>query len=385
MAYQQSIHQLIQSIESSPAFSEMRKRYVESGNRELTISGCTGSLFPVAVSMLYHVRPAHLLVITETPDEAAELYDDLVTLASPEHVYRFEKAKQLSEQNLDAEEHIGQIETLDALSRKSECIVVANASSITAALPKPADVKKDVFSVAVNYEYDFDTLTGLLNELGFEKKPFVEAYGDYSVRGGIVDVFPFTGHNPVRLDFWGDKVESIREFEVLSQRSIKQLEEVRITPNLINGEQERTSLIFDYLLENALIIWNDRAIILNMSGKSGDEISTDIIDKRTAQFRQINHTAIRSSNTESAFKVNGRSQPSFQGSINQLYRDLIEKHREGYELFITADGPEETERIRELIDEVEDDRSNRNGKDTGGQLPINYISETLQRGFVFAE
>lgn len=385
MPYQQSIHQFIQSIESSPAFSEMRKWYVESGNRELTISGCTGSLFPVAVSMLYHARPAHLLVITETPDEATELYDDLVTLASTEHVYRFEKGKHLSDENLDAEEHIGQIETLDALSRKSMCIVVANASSITAALPEPDIVKKDVFSVAVNHEYDFDTLTGLLNELGFEKKQFVEAYGDYSVRGGIVDVFPFTGHNPVRLDFRGDRVESIREFEVLSQRSIKKLEEVRITPNLVNGEQECTNSIFDFLHDSALVIWNDRAIILDRSEKTEGEISTSAIEKRAGQFRCINHTAIRSSSMENAFKVNGRSQPSFQGSINQLYRDLIEKHREGYELFITADGPEETERIRELIDEVEDDKSNGTGNDTGGQLPIHYISETLQRGFVLAE
>jgi transcription-repair coupling factor (superfamily II helicase) len=242
MPFQQSIHQLLSSIESSPSFGRMKNWYTRSGERELTVGGCAGSLFPAAVSMLYNTLPVHMLVVAGTTDEAAELYDDLSALASTEHVYRFEKAKHLSVQTLDAEEHIGQIETLDALMRKSACIVVASAASITTTLPAPDNVKNDVFSISVNQEYDFNTLTGLLDELGFEKKPFVEAYGDYSVRGGIVDVFPFTGHHPVRLDFWGDKVESIREFEVMSQRSIKQLEEVRITPNLVNGEQERYTL-----------------------------------------------------------------------------------------------------------------------------------------------
>ena len=384
MPYQQSIHQLLNFIASSPSLRRMRDWYTRPGEREQTVSGYAGSLFPAAVSMLYNTQPAHMLVVAETTDEAAELFDDLTAMVSSEHVYRFEKGKHLSEQTLDAEEHIGQIETLDALSRKNECIVVASASSIVTALPAPESVKNDVFSISVDQEYDFNTLTELLDELGFEKKPFVEAYGDYSVRGGIVDVFPFTGHHPVRLDFWGDKVESIREFEVMSQRSVKQLEEVRITPNLVNGEQERTHSIFDYLDENALIIWNDRDVILSESEKIGSDVEKQSIETQAARFRQINHTMIRSGSNDSAIIAGARSQPSFQGSINQLYRDLHEKHREGFEIYITADGPEETERIRELIDEIEDD-TGKNGGDENGHLPINYISETLQRGFVLSE
>jgi len=384
MTFQQSIQQLIQSTESSPSFSEIRRWYLKSENRELSISGCAGSLLPVAIGMLYNARPAHMLVIAETASDAAVLYDDMVTLESPEHVYRFEKGKHLSDQNLDAEEHIGQIETLDALSRKSECIIVASAASILTALPEPDTVKKDVFSIGINQEYDFDTLAELLNELGFEKKPFVEAYGDYSIRGGIVDVFPFTGHNPVRLDFMGDTVESIREFEVMSQRSVKQLEEVRITPNLVNGEQERSHSLFDYLQSDALVVWNDRSIIFNQLEKSDLVNNANWLHEQSNRFRQLNNSTLQSGSVETIKKIEARSQPSFQGSINQLYRDLTEKHREGYELYITADGPEETERIRELIDEIEDSTDS-DLNNVPGQLPINYISETLQRGFVLAE
>jgi transcription-repair coupling factor (superfamily II helicase) len=108
------------------------------------------------------------------------------------------------------------------------------------------------------------------------------------------------------------------------------------------------------------------------------------IETQVSRFRQINHTMIRSGSKDSAIITDARSQPSFQGSINQLYRDLHEKHREGFEIYVTADGPDETERIRELIDEIEDD-TGKNGEDKNRQLPINYISETLQRGFVLSE
>ncbi len=384
MSFLKSIHQFIKSLESSPSLAEMKRRYLQSDGRELPVSGYAGSLFPAAISMLYNTQPAHFLVIAETTDEAAELYDDLTTLVSPEHVYRFEKGRHLSDQNLDAEEHIGQIETLDALARKDACIVLASAASIATPLPQPASVKKDVFSVAVNQDYDFETLTGVLNELGFEKKPFVEAYGDYSIRGGIVDVFPFTGHNPVRLDFLGDTVESIREFEVMSQRSIRELEEVRITPNLVNGERENEHEIFDYLNDSAIIVWNDRSTILAQLQKSQSEVDTDSIADKCIRFRQINHVSLRSQSGENLLNMDARSQPSFQGSIHQLYRDLTGKYNEGYELYITADGPEETERIRELIDEAEDSTED-GSTDTSGKLSINYVSETLQRGFVLAE
>jgi transcription-repair coupling factor (superfamily II helicase) len=385
MSFHQSLHQLTESIKLSPSFAEIRQWYAQSGERELTMSGCAGSLFSVAVSMLHDTKPGHILAVTESLDEAAELYDDLTTLTSPENVYRFEKGKHLTDQTLDAEEHIGQIETIVALTQKTELIVVASAESIAIALPPLDSVINDVFQININREYDFNTLTGLLNELGFEKKPFVEAYGDYSVRGGIVDIFPFTGHSPVRLEFWGNKIESIREFEVLTQRSIKQLEEVRITPNIVNGEATRIHSIFDYMNDTGLIVWNDRSIVLRQTEKTGGDIGRTSIEELSSRFRQIDHTVIRTAPGKHQTIVNARSQPSFQGSVNQLYRDLAEKYREGYVLYITGDGSEETERIRELIDEISNNHSVEETGEVSVRVPINYVSETFQRGFVLAE
>jgi transcription-repair coupling factor (superfamily II helicase) len=385
MSFEQSIQFLQKRLESAVTLTDIVRRYCNDTVKQYDISGLTGSLLPVLTAMVYNAKPSHVLLIAESSEKAGEIFDDLGTLLGQEHVFRFEKSKHYSEETLDAEEHIGQIETLDGLSRRSELIVVADGSSLHTGLPAPAHVRNDVFSIAVGTEYDFDTLIGLLNELGFEKKPFVEAYGDYSVRGGIIDVFPFTGHHPVRLDFWMNRVESIREFEVMSQRSIKQLQEVRITPNLLNGNVDRTHTIFDHLAPSALIVWDDRDVILRELGEREESVAAERITTEAEKFRHLNRLTVRSSG---AFHLDARSQPSFQGSINQLYRNLIAHVESGFEIFITADGPEETERIRELIDEVgnaaADDSEtgivSRNLTDS-----ITYIPETLQRGFILGE
>ncbi len=83
-----------------------------------------------------------------------------------------------------------------------------------------------------NKEYPFLQLTQKLVELGFEKKDFVEEYGDFAVRGGILDIFPFVGDNPIRFEFWGDTIESIREFDVLSQRSLRELQAASVVASI---------------------------------------------------------------------------------------------------------------------------------------------------------
>jgi transcription-repair coupling factor (superfamily II helicase) len=388
MSLQQSIQFLQNRLGSSATLKDIVRRCCDRRVERCDVSGLAGSLLPVITALVYNAKPTHILLIVESSEKAGEIFDDLGTLLGQEHVFRFEKSKHYSEETLDAEEHIGQIETLDGLSRRSELIVVADGSALHTGLPAPAHVSNDVFSIAVGTEYDFDTLIGLLNELGFEKKPFVEAYGDYSVRGGIIDVFPYTGHHPVRLDFWMNKVESIREFEVMSQRSIKQLQEVRITPNLLNGNAERTHTIFDHLAPSALIIWDDRDVILHELGKKEEVVAAERIATEAGKFRHLNRIIVRSGGDESALHLDARSQPSFQGSIDHLYRDLIAHSKNGFDIFITADGPEETERIRELIDEVEsaaavDDENGVAGPNLSDT--ITYIPETLQRGFILNE
>jgi transcription-repair coupling factor (superfamily II helicase) len=389
MTFQDSIQILFDMLRLSPAVSAVRQWYSHD-EKHLDIAGAAGSLYASLIALLFQDKPSHFLVIAEDTDNAAELYDDLTTLLSSDTVYRFDLSRHASDESLDAEEHIGQIETLDALSRRNDLVIVTTPAALAIKLPRPESVRKDVFSIAVDNDYDFNTFLGLLRELGFEKKPFVEGYGDYSVRGGIIDVFPFVGNYPVRLDFWGNRVESIREFDVLSQRSIKQLEEVRITPNLIDGEEEKSHTLLDYLSPEALLMWADRDVLLgeferNNTGNFSAELTT-----RAGSFRQINHLTLRGPATDRVVHLEAHPQPSFRGSIAFVHQDLVAKWRDGYRLYIGADGTGEAERIREIMEEFESEKDLDRPRTVEEDFdetrtehpPVIYIAETLQRGFV---
>ncbi len=381
-----SLITLAGDVETSPSFRAVIDWYLENRDRSLTISGASGSLYSMLVAGIFRMKPGHLLVVAGHADAAGEVYDDLTALLSPSDVYRFETPKHTSGESLDVEEQIGQIESLDALSRRGDIVVVTTPDSLLLSLPDPKRVQRDVFSISVDQEYDFETFTGLLRELGFENKPVVEGYGDFAVRGGIVDVFPFAGRYPVRLDFWGNKIESIREFDVLSQRSIKQLSEVRITPNVLqNGASAGTGLL-EYLSPTGLIMWNDRETILGELERKFPDSSIHNLRSRADRFRQIDHTTLRSSPQVS---IDADRQPAFNGSISQLHRDLVTRWHEGYRLYLIADGAEETERIREIIDEFESEKDldrprtiHEEDETRREHPPVIYLTESLQHGFI---
>ena len=91
-------------------------------------------------------------------------------------------------------------------------------------------MENNVIGLAKGSIVDERAVAKKLSRMGYERVPQVEAGGQFSVRGGIVDVFDLTEENPYRIELWGDEIDSIRSFDVLSQRSIEELSEVTVYP-----------------------------------------------------------------------------------------------------------------------------------------------------------
>ena len=127
-------------------------------------------------------------------------------------------------------------ESLDALLNNRAKIISTHISALTKSLPSPKSSLEKFISIKINNDFSFTFLIEKLNEIGFVQKKFVEELGDFSIRGGIVDVFPFNSEEPIRIEFYGDMVESIRKFDVATQRSILMLDEISISPNFSSRE-----------------------------------------------------------------------------------------------------------------------------------------------------
>ena len=108
-------------------------------------------------------------------------------------------------------------------------------------MPSPDQFISAVRKVAVGDVIDLEQFTRHLAELGYEKNYQVQTSGEFSVRGGIIDIFPLTEENPFRIELWDDEVDSIRSFDAESQRSIENLDEVHIYPacELVLTKEER--------------------------------------------------------------------------------------------------------------------------------------------------
>jgi transcription-repair coupling factor (superfamily II helicase) len=168
------------------------------------VQGISGSLMAFVAVHLFTMRQSQMLFIVPDKDHAEQLRDDCALLLGDSVVHLFASGPTHAAKLLEMSAPIAQMETLCALSRSERVLVIASAEALTMKLPGPKRFTERSFELEINKEYPFEHLIQKLTGIGFEKKDFVEEYGDIAVRGGILDIFPFIGDNPIRFEFWGD-------------------------------------------------------------------------------------------------------------------------------------------------------------------------------------
>ncbi|MBI5021378.1 MAG: transcription-repair coupling factor [Ignavibacteriales bacterium] len=381
----------------------------------LKVEGVGGSLLAFQASFVFEDSRKQILLIASDEDRSEKLRDDCALLLG-EHYVRYFGARPMHQaQMLDVSSSISQIETLKALTTGERFLVIASPNSIVEKLPPRERFTDTIFEIEANRTYNFQKFIDRLDQTGFERKNFVESYGDYAVRGGIIDVFPYVGENPVRFEFWGDAVESIREFDVLSQRSIRELKSASIVPKLTadntDNAQINTDSLFDYLAKDVIVILDEPEIIKReieeLIRENVENIFTyeEIIKKATAFpiiinsfFNEITHNfqptrAVKQLTTLNTLDFNSVSQPSFNGSVNLLIDHIAKLENERYKIFLSSDTKEEAERLKELIDEAVtnpekiEDRKLRNWEATRSahltsQICPVFLTETIHSGFI---
>jgi transcription-repair coupling factor (superfamily II helicase) len=377
------IEKLKQEIFRTELFGKLKTEVVAlSRERPLLLHGVAGSLLAFVAAAVYeeipgNESPAQLVLVASDSERAATLRDDVELLLGTGSV-RYFSDEHTHLRAVAAPAAIPQIETLSALARNEGVVVVTHPLALLERLPSSQAFSTRTIEIEAKKEFPFERLLRDLPRLGFEKKDFVEGYGDFAVRGGIVDVFPFVGENPIRLEFWGNTVESIREFDALSQRSVNELQSVELIPNLL-AEQEQSEeevegdrhshSLFDYLAEDTIILLDDPAMIEREVSEFGKGADVDLFDWSTIEnamrrFRRIIHTGISGAKSEagdlladqagskSKIDIDSISQPSFNSSVNALYSNIKSLATQDYFIYLLCDTQPLADRLNELIEEV---------------------------------
>jgi len=213
-------------------FVDLQRAIAESPTAPITITGLTASADAFLIKTLAEATGRPLLVLTERPEEAHDLYDDLQFLMPPERAAHFPSRQILP---YDFRAPVGEvmgkrISTLSGLLDGVVSVVVAPVRALMEpTIPRTA-LAGGRISLRTGDEVDLDDLVGRLIRFGFRRVGVVEEVGDFARRGGLIDFFSPGAEAPVRVEFFGNEVDTIRQFDVGSQRTIGRLDRIEVLP-----------------------------------------------------------------------------------------------------------------------------------------------------------
>lgn len=226
------MHGILKTLQLSGEFLNLLKGWEKNCKRQL-VTGLSGSLRSCLFAALAEkTAPQPTLVITPGEREAGQLIDEISGMLPGFGVKQFPVWQMLPCHVLaESNEVVAQrLQVLESLVKGEHLIVVAPVEALLRRLIPPADFGAAFLKLAVGCRADLDILLHRLAELRYERTNLVEGRGRFSLRGGILDIFPMTSYRPARIEFFDDEIESIRLFSAATQRSEEKINELTIYP-----------------------------------------------------------------------------------------------------------------------------------------------------------
>ena len=238
----------------------------------ISISGLTNQLASFVFNKISKDTKKDILIVTNSLYEANRYYSSLSKLNN--NCYLFGMDDFLTSEALASSPELKsiRINTLNEISNSKNNIVITNLMGYLRYLPSKDLWKKSKIKLKKNQNISKDELYKKLISIGYEVETLITSTGHISSRGYIIDIFPINNSNPIRIEFWGDEIDSIREFDLDSQISKKEIDEIEINPysEFINEKNieienkqkylpftvDKVSSIKDYL-DNPIIIYKD--------------------------------------------------------------------------------------------------------------------------------
>ncbi|TRM11117.1 transcription-repair coupling factor [Lentibacillus cibarius] len=205
---------------------------ITDGMNEQLVAGLSGSARSLFVSTINESLHRPVLLVTNQLVQAQQLYEDLAELAGDEHVYLYPVNELIASEIAIASPELRaqRIEALTAWSQQQSGILIAPVAALKRILP-PTDYWAN-YQLPFNTgeAIDLDSYLSSLVDMGYERVSMVRTPGEFSVRGGIIDIYPVTEETPVRIELFDDEIDSIRQFDAETQRSLEKLSSITTGP-----------------------------------------------------------------------------------------------------------------------------------------------------------
>jgi transcription-repair coupling factor (superfamily II helicase) len=249
-----------------------------------------------ALSLLIRKKTRRpLVIITPGPEAANRWFTNLQTLNEDDTALYSAHTWQEDDLLPNLSINLERMETLSGLLAGTKKAIVVPCLAMLQDVPSPDEFRRCTTLLHAGEEQDMLELIRRFHDQGYERTEMVEFRGDFSVRGGIIDIFPVTADNPVRIEFFGDEIVSIRTFEVHSQRSETsiELEQVFISAASESSIRARTdhdkeAMLLDYFQQEPVVIWYEfKQIIREVNRWENENVLPDIIKYPDLRFNTV--------------------------------------------------------------------------------------------------
>lgn len=370
---------LLQEYRFAKVIDKLTARLTSAGDRKYKLVNNAGSVTPLIIGAMRITRPGLRIVVLNDKEEAAYFYNDVLSYAEEKQIAFLPSSyrRMAREEEKDPDSVLVRTEVLNNLSNG----LVDTLITYPEALAERVVDRKilDDMSMVV---HQGDTLSisfveNLLVEYGFERNDFVYEPGQFSIRGSIVDIYSFAEERPVRIDFFGDEVESIRFFDLESQLSDERIKQASIVPDL-SGNKEgmafRHTDLFTYFsvkpvwwIKNGMFLY-DRTRALQ--SEAGEELITD----REKLMNYIDSCPVVEWGPDMYFRgdtidVGCEPQPPTNKHFDLLGETLQSRQANGYKLYICSNNEMQIQRIRDIF------------TDKGYAINFTWVEGVIHEGF----
>lgn len=381
-------------------------------NKHISVKGFAGSVPSILTAELFLTKcqnqhNSSVLFIIDDKESTHYITSELEEMLGEENVLYFPETH-LEPYQIEKTQNANIVLRTEVLNRlnfdNKPKVIVATASALSEKVLKKEDFKAISHTIKVGDQLDFDFTEELLNQFNFNFADFVSEPGEFSVRGGIVDVFSYAYEKPFRITFFGNEVESIKEFDIETQLSTGKVEEFELVSNMNFAVIGSKVSLLDLLPENSFIITKDAYLTVKKLKDFYEKaeqkfetlskelkhqkpetlfVSDEIFLQNLRKFKAIDFTS-QQLNDFKTLPLNQTSQPSFHKNFELLSEDLKEKKEQGFEIWISFSGDKQKERLDEIFASIQENQEPKTENQENHQLYKAFKSE-LHEGFIDSE
>ena len=398
------LHQVIEYYQNGRQTSELYSVLFNEQKKAVYLNGLTGSSSALFIAGYFNQFTGPVLVLLGDREEAAYFQNDLENLLGENRVLLFPSSykKPYKIDQIDGALVLQRAEVLTRINKSDNLIVVSYPEAIQEKVITKKSLERNTLEIKLNERLSTDFIQEFLIENKFERTDFVYEPGQFAIRGGIVDIYSFAHELPYRIEFYNDKIESIRCFDPSTQLSEKNIGFVTIIPNIQTGiVKEEQETFFKFIAKNTLFFIKDLEYVYQCIEVSQEVTEQnygsnifyeeeqvernidDIFDsieifKENLEARTIIEFGSKPfNNNVPVIEFKTKPQPHFNKNFNLLLEDLYKSQKRGYTNLLFSDQAKQAERIHSIFEDIP-----RPDEFKGKELKFHTLLTSLHQGFI---